>query len=98
MTYTWLFVRGEDALSIQRPTAVSLTISSVTGQRRDFAFATPATLLEFQCGFHSHLIETGWVLEDFSPERRGGGDDQRRAPNARDRRVVLTHTPRRPRG
>lgn len=90
--YRWLFVRGDDALTLERITPECLTVSSVTGDRHVHDFGCSVHLLEFQLAFHHHLISTGWVLEDFSPQRglvdtdidRGGA-----------RRRVLPSTPRR---
>src|SRR5258708_2604771 len=68
--YTWVFVRGQDGLTIQRLTPVCLAISSATGDRRLHDFDSAITLLEFQFGLHVHLIERGWALDAFNSERR----------------------------
>jgi hypothetical protein len=87
--YRWLFVRGADALTLERPTSVSLAVSSSTGDRQVHDFGSAIQLLEFQLGLHRHLIDTGWGLEDFFPERRTNIADRRRTrTGAPDRRVL----------
>jgi hypothetical protein len=87
--YTWLFVRGQDALTIERLTKVCLAVSSATGDRQVHDFDSAVTLLEFQFLLHRHLIETGWMLEDFYPERRMRSDDRRHTrAGVADRRVL----------
>jgi hypothetical protein len=68
--YAWLFVRGPDALTVERLSAMCLAVSSGTGERRVHDFASTISLLEFQLRLQAYLIETGWALEDFHPERR----------------------------
>ena len=96
--YRWLFVRGADALTVQRPTSVSLAVSSSTGDRQVHDFGSEIQLLEFQLGLHRHLIDTGWALDDFSPERRvNTGDRRRTRTDAPDRRVLSWPVQPRPR-
>jgi hypothetical protein len=87
--YTWVFVRGQDALTIERLTSVCLAVSSATGDRQVHDFDSALTLLEFQFALHRHLIETGWMIEDFYPERRMRLADRRRTrAGVADRRVL----------
>jgi hypothetical protein len=87
--YKWLFVRGADALTLERSTSVSLAVSSSTGDRQVHDFGSEIQLLEFQLRLHRHLIETGWGLDDFFPERRSNTVDRRRTrASAPDRRVL----------
>jgi hypothetical protein len=90
-TYRWLFVRGDDALTLERITPECLTVSSCTGDRHFHDFGSSVHLLEFQLAFHDHLISTGWVLEDFSPERRVVDTDVDRRDV--DRRVLPSQVP-----
>ena len=87
--YTWMFVRGSERLTIERPTILKLVVSMPGGEPRAFDFESTAALMEFQVGFEKHLTATGWSLEAFHPERRSGGD-RRGAPRpgATDRRVL----------
>ena len=87
--YTWLFVRGAERLTIERPNILRLVVAMPGGDPRTFDFESTVALMEFQVSFERHLTATGWSLESFSPERRSGGD-RRRAPRApgTDRRVL----------
>lgn len=77
--YSWMFVRNDDALTIERLTPVCLAVSSSTGERRLHDFNSEVTLLEFQCELQKHLVATGWALDQFSPERRLRHADRRRS-------------------
>ena len=68
--FAWLFVRGPDALTVERLSAMCLAVSSATGERHVHDFASTVNLLEFQLKLHAYLIETGWALDDFYPEHR----------------------------
>jgi hypothetical protein len=87
--YTWVFARGAERLTIQRPTPVQLVVSMPGGDPRSFDYDTPMALLDFQLSFEKHLTATGWSLDAFHPERRSG-TDRRRAPRqyGTERRVL----------
>lgn len=46
-----------------------LRIESSEANHRVFCFSDIDELTAFQCGFESHLVETGWSLLDVAPER-----------------------------
>ena len=71
----WVFGRGEVTIAIRRVPPLGLRIeSSEASRRRVFAFENIDELTAFQCGFESHLLETGWSLLDFSAEGRRNPD------------------------
>ena len=71
----WVFGRGEVTIAIRRVPPLRLRIeSSEASRRRVFSFANIDELTAFQCGFESHLLETGWSLLDFFAERRRNAD------------------------
>jgi hypothetical protein len=86
--YTWIFVREAERLTIERLTPLRVAVSSPTGERRVHEFDTPVTLLEFQLGLQSDLVDTGWSLDSFQPERRGRRETPRPFLETSDRRVL----------
>jgi hypothetical protein len=95
--YTWLFVRGPETLTVERFALVRVAVSSATG-RQVHEFDAPVKLLEFQMNLQSELIQAGWSLEAFHPERRTP-QEERAQPytDATDRRVLASPTARRSR-
>jgi hypothetical protein len=59
----------------------------ITGREGEeqFDFDSVSELIGFQVGFEDHLIEAGWSLVAFSPERRSGRE-RRTIPRTRERR------------
>ena len=87
--YTWLFVRGGERLTIERPTILKLVVSAPGGEPRTFDFESTVALMEFHVSFERHLTATGWSLEAFHPERRSGRDRRRsRRSGVTDRRLL----------
>jgi len=87
--YTWIFVRDAERLTIERLTPLRVAVSSPMGERRIHEFDTPVTLLEFQLGLQSDLVDTGWSLDSFHPERRARLAPSQRFAEAPDRRVLV---------
>ena len=74
---TWVFVRGTERLTIQRPTDLELCWSSETGEHRSLTFASLFDLVKFQLDLEDDLLDDGWTLTAFTPERREGPQDRR---------------------
>jgi hypothetical protein len=90
VTLRWVFARGTDRIDVRRsvaPTSTQVEVSDGGGVRT-FSFANRAALVAFQAGFEQALIQTGWTLATFDPERRQG-NDRRAKPRANDRRGSL---------
>lgn len=93
---TWVFDRDGVTIAIQRVPPFAIHVESSERQRRQFSFTTIDELTAFQCGFEAHLLETGWSLVAFGPERRGRDssaghsasrtDERRRYPWKKPRR------------
>jgi hypothetical protein len=89
-TLRWVFVRGPDQIELRRsvaPTSTRVEVCGIGRAARVFTFADRAALVAFHTGFEHALMETGWALEQFSPERRSGSD-RRAVPRATDRRSL----------
>jgi hypothetical protein len=90
MTLTWMFVRGDERLELHRdvdPASTLLEVSG-TGGQRTFVSRDRAALVAFHAGFEEALVQSGWRLEGFQPERRSGYD-RRAMPRTTERRGLL---------
>src|SRR4030095_13278916 len=82
----WTFARGDERLSIEPNTdACTLVVTAADAPPRNYSFADPAALAKFQADMEAFLLQTGWTLEKYSPERRRGRD-RRGFPRLRERR------------
>ena len=84
----WTFRRREDRLTIQRQATdqgLQLLVSK-NGQPRAYGFSSLDRLIAFQCDMEAFLVQTGWSLADFTPDRRRGADRRDLPRVALDRR------------
>jgi hypothetical protein len=91
LTLRWVFVRGEARIEVCRPVAPTSTQVEVTGgdgELKTFNFADRPALVAFHAGFEQALLQTGWRLAEFAPQRRSGAD-RRAIPRDGDRRGSL---------
>lgn len=92
MTFTWVYVRGQDRIEVRRsvtPTSTRLEVSGSNAEVRAFDFDDHAGLVTFHSGFEQALAQSGWSLAEFQPERRSGAD-RRAIPRPTDRRRSIT--------
>lgn len=82
---TWIFAHADKRIRVERPEPTRLIIVSSEDNERELEFQDVAELVAFQTDFEDHLIENGWSLVEFSPERRSGRE-RRRVPRFTDRR------------
>ena len=76
MDRVWTFHRGSERLVLQRretDEGHELHVSG-TADPRTHHFRDLASLVQFQCDMEEFLLKTGWSFEEFSPDRRKGGD------------------------
>jgi hypothetical protein len=83
---TWVFGRDSTTISLRRHPGLSLEVVSSEAHRRVFTFDDIDTLTAFQCNFEAHLVDSGWTLLDFTPERRSGRERRARPRPSTDRR------------
>lgn len=79
MTVSWLFVRGDESIWLQRssPEGCGLEIHGPLSLRRHYAFAHLDELQAFVDSVAARLLPAGWAMQRFEP-----GDDRRRGPRA----------------
>jgi hypothetical protein len=86
----WVFARDADRIDVYRSVAETSTQIEVTvgGQMRAFRFSNRSAVVAFHAGVEHALLQTGWQLTAFEPERRTGGD-RRTLQRGIDRRSSL---------
>ena len=88
-TAHWLFGRDDQEVKIERvgekDDDLALVITANDDPPRRYAFSDLVALMRFQTDMEEFLVTTGWSLQEFSPERRGGRD-RRTFPRINERR------------
>jgi hypothetical protein len=72
----WVFGRDDARVDVYRSSAMSATQIDVSagGEMRAFRFLDRQSVVAFHAGIEHALLQTGWHLMTFEPERRGGSD------------------------
>jgi hypothetical protein len=84
----WTFRRKHDTLAVRRELAgqgYQLVVTE-SGQPRTFSFLELDRLIIFQNDMEAFLVRTGWVLADFTPDRRSIHDRRGFPRDSNDRR------------
>ena len=82
----WTFGRGEERVRIGRAAdTCDLVVMTAPNQPRRYSFKDWSSLNAFQADIEARLLNTGWTLLQYSPERRRGRD-RRGRPRIDDRR------------
>jgi hypothetical protein len=72
---TWVFARQDDRLVLKRVDRDgSPTLVIDNGEVREYHFDDMAALVVFQSDMEQLLVQTGWTLAEFAPDRRTGYD------------------------
>jgi len=79
---TWIFVRGAEQLIVQRSSDHELSIIAGDDPARSFFFDSLLALTNFQLNLEDDLLDEGWTLSCFAPDRRRGRDDRRVTPRS----------------
>ena len=77
-----MFARGGDYVRIQRVEPTRLVVFSPAEEAQRHDFASIGALLDFQVDYERQLIDSGWRLVEFSPERRRLPQGERLAAGA----------------
>lgn len=82
----WTFGRGDERVRIGRSSdTCDLVVMTAPNQPRRYSFKDWSSLNAFQADIEARLLNTGWTLLQYSPERRRGRD-RRGLPRHEDRR------------
>jgi len=72
---TWVFARQDDRLVLKRiDRDGSPTLVIDNGEVREYHFDDMPALVVFQSDMEQLLVQTGWTLAEFTPDRRTGYD------------------------
>jgi len=83
---SWLFVKDNQSIWIERPFGCSLIVAGPGSAREQHEFSDEHALDAFQIALAERLSETGWFLWGFDRDRRSGRDRRKIPRNAADRR------------
>jgi hypothetical protein len=82
----WTFGRGDERVRIGRGSETcDLVVMTDPNQPRRYSFNDWSSLNAFQADIEARLLNTGWTLLQYSPERRRGRN-RRSRPRVDDRR------------
>jgi hypothetical protein len=89
---SWLFIRNEESIWIERPYGHSLIVTGPGMSRAQRDFRDEAELEAYQVEVAERLAAGGWFLWSINSDRRHGGDrrsgqrgtSDRRAPTMRE--------------
>jgi hypothetical protein len=82
----WTFGKTNERITIRRHSDSPVLVVEPPGdQTREYSFTDPSALDSFQADMEAFLLQTGWTLEKYAPERRRGRD-RRGFPRLRERR------------
>jgi hypothetical protein len=84
---SWLFIRNDESIWIERPYGHSLIITGPSAARAQHDFADEASLETFQVEVAERLAAAGWLLWAFDGDRRQRGDRRSRQRSTPDRRA-----------
>src|SRR5688572_4364288 len=76
---SWLFVKGDQSIWIERPHGCSIVVAGPGALRERHDFPDEATLEGYQIALADRLATAGWLLWGQGRERRNGGE-RRAAP------------------
>ncbi len=86
---SWTFRRGLQSLTMQReavPGGEFRLVVIENGRLREYKFASLQRLVPFQSAMEAWLLDGGWSLAEFAPDRRQGGDRRGLTRDTVDRR------------
>jgi hypothetical protein len=88
-TMIWTFARGSERLEVRREVLADGAWLVVTGAHPSAGsttFKSVVALIQQQGRLEATLLDSGWSLASFEPERRAQGDRRSKARESPDRR------------
>jgi hypothetical protein len=83
----WLFVRGSDSIRILlRQDEQGVRVLGPGGRHQEYEFTDNDARISFQTDLERQLVESGWILEQFSDRRSRFDRRVSRRDHASDRR------------
>jgi hypothetical protein len=86
---SWLFVKGEQSIWIERPHGHSMVVAGPGPTREQHDFADEDALQSYQIAIADRLASAGWLLWGVNAQRRTGAERRGAARQSPDRRQRL---------
>ena len=86
---SWLFVKGEQSIWIERPHGHSMVVAGPGPTREQHDFADEDALQSYQMAIADRLASAGWLLWGVNAQRRTGAERRAAARQSPDRRQRL---------
>jgi hypothetical protein len=86
---SWLFVKGEQSIWIERPHGHSMVVAGPGPTRERHDFADEDALQNYQMAIADRLASAGWLLWGVNAQRRTGVERRAAARQSPDRRQRL---------
>ena len=86
---SWLFVKGQQSIWIERPHGHSMVVAGPGPTREQHDFADEDALQNYQMAIADRLAAAGWLLWGVNAQRRSGTERRGNARSSADRRQRL---------
>jgi hypothetical protein len=83
---SWLFIKGEQSIFIERPYGCSMVVAGPGPSRRQHDFPDEQALQGYQIEIADRLASAGWLLWGVNRQRRSGPDRRAATRTTSDRR------------
>ena len=83
---SWLFVKGEQSIWIERPHGHSMVVAGPGPTREQHDFADEDALQRYQMNLADRLASAGWLLWGVDRQRRSGAERRVAERQSADRR------------
>lgn len=83
---SWLFVKGDQSIWIERPYGRSMIVAGPGRLREEHDFKDEDTLQGYQMALADRLASAGWLLWGVNRQRRSGPDRRKTGRDTSDRR------------
>jgi hypothetical protein len=84
---SWLFVKGEQSIWIERPYGTSMTVAGPGQARARHDFPDEQALEGYQMQLADRLAAAGWLLWGVNRQRRDGPEQRQGTTAAPERRL-----------
>jgi hypothetical protein len=83
---SWLFIRGQESIWIERPYGLTLIVAGQGAERSQLEFPDEAALQAYQVSTAERLSRDGWFLWAYDRDRRERDERRSIARPTADRR------------
>ena len=83
---SWLFLRGNESIWVERPHHHTMLVAGPGAEREERTFISEEAVQEYQVTLATRLSDEGWFLWGFDRERRQAPDRRSVGRSTGDRR------------